>query len=485
MNNFRRKEVVFMHDNNQYPNEYPNQNKTESNESTPYSNYNFSNTNQSGGNADTQYQNYYGSVPPLNEEGKAAKKNRAEAAHKNPGKVGNYMRKAFVCASLGLFFGLCAGVGFYAVSQSVQTEKIDNTSATTSALPQVEETPTTTAVSESTKEVIQVSSDVTGVVKDVMPAMVSIGNQYTEQYSYFGQTFSQEGQSVGSGIIVGENDTELLIVTNYHVIQNAEKLAVTFIDNTVAEAQLKGSNANMDLAVLAVPLDSLSAETRAQIVIAEMGDSNDLTLGEPVIAIGNALGYGQSVTNGIVSALDREIQLSNEISGTFIQTNAAINPGNSGGALLNLSGEVIGINSNKIGGDTIEGMGYAIPISAAKPIITELMLKETKIKVDESEIGYIGIQPATVTDQIASLYGMPLGVYITQVLDGSPAEEAGLIKGDIITAINDDTINSYEDLQEAMQYHKVGEQITVTVQRTGNEGYQELQFTLTLGNKSN
>ena len=284
---------------------------------------------------------------------------------------------------------------------------------------------------------------------------------------------------------MGENDTELLVVTNYHVVEKADKLTVTFIDNTVADAQLKGTDASMDLAVLAVPLDSLSQETLAQVVVAELGDSESLQLGEPVIAIGNALGYGQSVTNGIVSALNREIQLSNGSTGTFIQTNAAINPGNSGGALLNLKGEVVGINSNKLGGDVIEGMGYAIPISAAKPIISELMLKETKTKVDSNDVGYIGFQPATVTPEISQMYGMPQGVYITRIIEGSPAEKAGLAKGDIITAIDGNTVTSYEDLQEEMQYHASGTTIEITIQRNTVDGYQEMKFNVTLSSRSN
>ena len=330
-----------------------------------------------------------------------------------------------------------------------------------------------------------VDSDITAVVKQVMPAMVSIGNEFTEEYSYFGQKFQQEAQAAGSGIIVGENDTELLIVTNYHVIENADKLTVTFLDNSQAEAQLKGTNAAMDLAVLAVPLSDIGQETRAQLVIAELGDSDNLQLGEPVIAIGNALGYGQSVTNGIISALDREVELSNGNTGTFIQTNAAINPGNSGGALLNISGQVIGINSNKIGGETIEGMGYAIPISAAKPIISELMQKSTKTKVADSEVGYMGIQPATVTSEISKMYGMPQGVYITNVLEGTPAAEAGLMSGDIITAIDGSTVTSYEEMQKEMLYHAAGTTIELTVQRMGNNGYQEMTFELTLATRAN
>lgn len=423
--------------------------------------------------------NNYGSVPPLKPQ------TETETKKKEPFSAGNFLKKALMCATLGLFFGLCAGVGFYAVNQAskdvaTQSKEVSNVAENEAV---TEKTDASVELSTEKKPVTVVDSDITSVVKKVMPSMVSIGNEFTEQYSYFGQSFEQEEKAAGSGIIVGENDTELLLVTNYHVIADADKLTVTFIDETEAEAQLKGSDASMDLAVLAVPLSQLSEETRSKISVAQLGDSESLQLGEPVIAIGNALGYGQSVTNGIVSALNREVLLSNGNTGTFIQTNAAINPGNSGGALLNINGEVIGINSNKLGGDIVEGMGYAIPISTAKPIIAELMLKETKTKVEADEVGYIGIQPATVTAEISQMYGMPQGVYITQVIEGSPAASTGLAKGDIITEIDGSTITSYEDLQEEMQYHAKGATVSITVQRPSTDGYQEMEFDITLGSR--
>lgn len=428
------------------------------------------------------YENY-GMVPPISPQ------EEEHRQKKEPSKGIGFLKKLLLCASLGLFFGLCAGVGFYAVTQATasrEQEQVQETTVQEAAMS--EETNKSEKESEKAAEgkpVFAVSTDITDVVREVMPSMVSIGNEYREEYSYFGQTFAKDGQAAGSGIIVGKNDTELLVATNYHVIEKATRLTTTFIDNEEAEAQLKGFDASMDLAVLAVPLSELKPETLDSVKIANLGDSDSLTLGESVIAIGNALGYGQSVTDGIVSALEREVKLENGITGTFIQTNAAINPGNSGGALLNLHGDVIGINSNKIGGDVVEGMGYAIPISAAKPIIAELMLKETKTKVAEGEAGYIGIQPATVTAEISQIYGMPQGVFITQVLEGTPAALAGLAKGDIITAIDGNTIASYEDLQEEMQYHASGSSIEITVQRTGMEGYQEMNFTVTLGSRNN
>ncbi len=468
-----------MYENNQYPNQEPAQNNYDTYRNTSYSNYDFGNKEASNGPV-------YGSSVVRDDirEIKVEPKKKKE-----PSGVGKFFKKALLCASLGLFFGLCAGVGVEVVDRLVGEDE----ATVVTQLPQESYTQTNDAgvinadvlaTTGKNTNITMVDTDITSVVKDVMPAMVSIGNEYQEVYSYFGRTFSQSAEAAGSGIIIGKNDAELLVVTNYHVIEDADRLTVTFIDNAEIDAQLKGTNVSMDLAVLAVPLSEISQETLAQLVVAKMGDSDSLNLGEPVIAIGNALGYGQSVTNGIVSALNREVEIEDGISGTFIQTNAAINPGNSGGALLNLSGEVIGINSNKIGGDVIEGMGYAIPISAAEPIITELMLKETKLKVSEDKVGYIGIQPATVTSEIAQIYGMPMGVYISQVIDGAPAQAAGIMQGDIITEIDGSTINSYEDLQEEMQYHAVGTTIEITVQRNTFEGYQEMKFNVVLGNRN-
>lgn len=441
-----------------------------------YDNYSFS---QGGTQNDMQY----GTVPPLKPSGDENKEKKSHSS------VLNYLKKALLCASLGLFFGLCAGLGLYAVDQATGISGKDSIENSAEEVKEPAAEPETSTVVEPDPFEVKESpltvadTGITTVVKQVMPSMVSIGNEFTERYSYFGQSFEQEEKAAGSGIVVGENEQELLIVTNYHVIANADKLTVTFIDNTESEAQLKGSDANMDLAVLAVPLSELSNETRNKVLVAKLGDSESLQLGEPVIAIGNALGYGQSVTNGIVSALNREIDLSDGQKGVFIQTNAAINPGNSGGALLNCKGEVIGINSNKLGGDIVEGMGYAIPISKAKPIISDLMTRKTKQKVKDEKIGYIGIQPATVTPDISMLYGMPQGVFITNVIEDTPAEEAGLHKGDIITHVEGTKITCFEELQEEMKYHAVGDTIEIQVQRNGMNGYEEKEFKVTLSER--
>lgn len=331
--------------------------------------------------------------------------------------------------------------------------------------------------------VTYVESDVSNVVEKVMPAMVSIVNNFTETANVFGQQYTQEEAASGSGIIVGKTDDELLIVSNNHVVESADTLTVTFIDGSEAQAQVKGLDSDMDLAVIAVSLNDLSDDTKNAITVATLGSSDDLKLGEPVIAIGNALGYGQSVTNGIVSALNREITLENGSTGTFIQTNAAINPGNSGGALLNMNGEVIGINSNKIGGTAVEGMGYAIPITSASPIIADLMERQTRTKVAEDEVGYIGISPQEVTSQISQMYNMPEGIYVVSVEEGSAAANAGIMKGDIITKFDGSSISSYSDLQKMLQYYAAGDSVTITVQRPQNGEYVSVELNLTLGSR--
>lgn len=337
-----------------------------------------------------------------------------------------------------------------------------------------------------------VVTDVTQVVKAVMPSVVSVSNTYVQRGTFFGQEYSSEAVSSGSGIIVGENDSELLIVTNYHVVESADTLSVQFVDEEQVQAQIKGTDADKDLAVLAVQLSDIKEDTLDQIPIASLGSSDDLTVGEPVIAIGNALGYGQSVTTGVVSALNRPIAVTSQEGqtgdsqiNTFIQTDAAINPGNSGGALLNTKGEVIGINSNKIGGSTVEGMGYAIPISDAKPIIEELMQKETRLKVDEANKGVLGITGVNVEAQYSEVYGIPMGGYVSSVTDNSGAAAAGLVRGDIITAINGETVETMEELKEEMNYYQAGDVVTLTIMQGSPTGYQSKDVQVTLGKQMN
>lgn len=405
-------------------------------------------------------------------------------------KSGGYFKKVLLSISLGLFFGMFAGIGFYAVQQGtnlfqepesaeVINENVGNTTgihntAAQSGMQQL----------NSTSNVTVVQSNVVDVAEAVMPAMVSIVNKYTYTASTFwGQTYSQQEASSGSGIIVGETDGELLIVSNNHVVEGAEKLEVTFIDGSVAEAHIKGLDSDMDLAVIAVAKEAVTTETMGAITVATLGNSDGLKLGEPVIAIGNALGYGQSVTDGIVSALNREITMDDGSTGNFIQTNAAINPGNSGGALLNVNGEVIGINTSKIGGTAIEGMGYAIPITSASPIIADLMERQTRNKVAEGDMGYMGISLQEVNAQIASMYNWPQGIYVLGVEEGSAAQTAGIMVNDIITKFDGEKISSYADLQNILQYYAVGDSAKITVMRPEQGQYVQYDLEITLGKR--
>lgn len=490
-----------MYEYNNYPNNYPNGYQDHNNTGTQTTGENsaqiYQNNAQSPYTGYTNYQNNTGSYQYGNTyPNDYTQMNQKKPKEKKPHKSNGYFKKAILAVSLGLFFGLFAGLGLYIVESATGMLNRDDTQVVaSSAEPLTEETiaenetsgaENTTQTSsgiQKTDTVTTVVSDVSEVVDNVMPSIVAINNHYTETLSYFGQSFTNEEEASGSGIIVGQNDAELLIATNYHVIDGADKLTVQFVENSEAEASVKGTDADMDLAVIAVPLDQIDKSTLDQIAVATLGDSDSLVVGEPAIAIGNSLGYGQSVTLGVISALDRSIDLSDGSNGTFIQTDAAINPGNSGGALLNVKGEVIGINSNKIGGSVIEGMGYAIPISAASPIIADLMLKETKNKVAEEERGYLGISGISVTQEVSEAYGMPEGVYIAQVYEGTAAEAAGLQKGDIITAFDGDKITSMDTLQKELEFYAKGQTVEVTVKTAGEGGYREKTVQLTLGNK--
>lgn len=333
-------------------------------------------------------------------------------------------------------------------------------------------------------------SGIADIAEGAMPSIVAITNKSVQEVQSFyrGRTFQYESESCGSGIIVGENDTELLICTNNHVVEGASELTVSFIDESSYPALIKGTDASNDLAVVAVNLEDIDADTLDQIRIARMGDSDSMRVGEQVVAIGNALGYGQSVTTGIVSAQHRTIEVQEGRSiysyEDLIQTDAAINPGNSGGALLNMNGEVIGINSAKASSSGVEGMGYAIPLSKAQPILEKLMNKVTRSRVDESEAAYLGISGDGVSQEAVLLYNIPAGIYLTQVGEGSPAEEAGLMESDIITAFDDETVTSMADLKDLLQYYKGGETVELTVQSAENGAYAEKTISITLGLKS-
>ena len=408
-------------------------------------------------------------------------------------------RIAIAVILAAVFVAFCVGVSWFAVdsikdSVSTITESLrepetgveeEAVEAVPEAKPEsVQSVPTAPAAGQiqESAQVIAVVTDVTDVVEKVMPACVSITNMSTQQYqSFWGQTYSQDSESNGSGIIIGQNDTELLVVSNNHVVEDADTLYVQFIDGQSVPALVKGTDAAVDLAVLAVSLADISDETKAAICVAQMGDSDKLKIGEPAIAIGNALGYGQSVTTGVISALNRTLEVSEKgNSNALIQTDAAINPGNSGGALLNIHGQVVGINSSKIGDSLVEGMGYAIPISTAKPIIEDLMSKETKVKVSEDERGYLGISCINVDSETASTYNMPEGVFVAQVYEGTGADKAGLVRGDIITAFDGTEIKNQTELMALTQYYKAGETVEITIMQGSANGYQPKTVMLTL-----
>ena len=404
-------------------------------------------------------------------------------------KKGGFVKKAAAAAALGIFFGGFGAAGFYGVQEAGEALGwIEQAPAAAPAAAESRSVARTTTATKADNEknvtmptgiATTVVTDVTDVVENVMPSIVSITNTGYESYYYY----KLPTESSGSGIIIGSNDEELLIVTNYHVVEGNDKLYVDFVDGTEVQALVKGSEASRDLAVIAVKMEDLAPETLDAIEIATMGDSDALKVGEPAIAIGNALGYGQSVTTGVISALDREMDMENT-SGTFIQTDAAINPGNSGGALLNIRGEVIGINSNKIGGSSVEGMGYAIPISAAQPIIEDLMQRTTRTLVDEDDRGYLGITGATVTSQEIAFYGYPEGVYVANVNAGSAAEAAGLQRGDYIMEFDGQKVTSMEQLQRLLMYYEEGSTVDITIERPARNGYQEMTLEITLGDKS-
>ena len=373
-----------------------------------YSYYNPNETEGNTSNGTTFYNNGQG------DDGKTPKKKKE---HKK-------MPKAVAVTGLALMFGVVSSATFLTTNYvGTKVLKLGTTQKSTS-------TTSTSAVTSNaslTKTSSVVTSDVSSVVENVMPSIVSITNlSVQEVQNYFGGTSKQESESAGSGIIIGQNDSELLIATNNHVVEGSSTLTVTFIDGKSVKADIKGTDSDKDLAVVAVPLSEIKDSTMDKIAVATLGNSDQTQVGDQVIAIGNALGYGQSVTTGIVSAKDRTMD---GYDGKLLQTDAAINPGNSGGALLNANGEVIGINSAKIATETVEGIGYAIPVSDVSDLITNLMNQKTKTKVAESEKGYIGINGVDVTADSAQMYNMPTGVYVSEVISGGGAEKAGITKG--------------------------------------------------------
>lgn len=402
-------------------------------------------------------------------------------------KEGNIWKKIgvfFLCgvilggAGAGTFIGVMKASGYEAKLQKA----VDAANQTSTAkVATAETTPTSTSNNTGNSS----GSMVADVAENAMPSIVAITNTQVYQNNNWGYFFgggSQEVTGSGSGIIIGQNDTELLVLTNYHVIDGASSLKVTFIDDTVVDAQVKGTAESNDLAVIAVPLGSLGNETLEKIKIATLGDSEALRVGDEVIAIGNALGYGQSLTYGHVSALSREVTIDNKTL-TLLQTDAAINPGNSGGALLNLKGEVIGINSAKYSSEDVEGMGFAIPVSEAQDIIDKLMTKETRTAVSDDDASYLGINGVDMNSANAQMYNMPEGVYVYSIIENSPAAASDLKEKDIITAIEGTEVSSMSELKEQLTYFAGNTDVELTVQRLVDGEYQEQLVTVTLGYK--
>ncbi len=414
-------------------------------------------------------------------------------------KAAKLAKKIGAIALSAVLFGGVAGGTFQAVNHFAG-------STTTAATTTTQQTPSNSsllkAAATSTSSSSTGTMDVSTIAKNAMPSIVSITNQsvqevqnYFSMFGYGAQTpQTEETTSCGSGIIIGKNDTELLIVTNNHVVDGADTLSVSFVNNQVCEANIKGTDADNDLAVIAVPLSEIPDDTMSSIAVATMGDSDSVEVGEQVVAIGNALGYGQSVTTGIISAANRVIDsdsssdgtttdtTSNDTTGkTYLQTDAAINPGNSGGALLNMNGEVIGINSAKLASTEVEGMGYAIPISRVSDIIENLMNEQTRTKVATEDQGTIGIKCIDVSSQIQQAYNMPAGIYISEVTSGGAAENAGLKSGYVLTSFDGHSVTSTSELKSLLQYYSAGETVDVEAQVQSNGSYETKTFTLTLG----
>ena len=398
-------------------------------------------------------------------------------------------------AACAVAFGLIAGVVFQGVGIAsrylLPEEQTAVTSQQESEREEKEEVRLTKPVSidqsEPAEDIISAASgntapNIASVASSCMPSIVSITNQGVQVVEdFFFGTRQYDVTGAGSGIIVAQSDEELLIATNNHVVENANTLTVSFVNEDSVPAVLKGADAEKDLAVIAVDLDDISSETLDAIKVATLGDSESLQVGETAIAIGNALGYGQSVTTGIVSALNRQIDMEG-FSCELIQTDAAINPGNSGGALLNAAGEVIGINTVKVASTGVESMGYAIPISDAEPIINELMNQKTRTIVDEEDRGSLGIRCVDVDSTTAQAYNMPAGLYVSEVMEGSAAEKAGMIQGDVITKFEGASISTAQALQNKLQYYEAGETVTITVQRLERSGeYEAEDLEVTLG----
>lgn len=423
--------------------------------------------------------------------------NRPEHGYRNeyretvqaPRKKNSWARKAAGITAAAVLFGTVAGgvmtgvnyVGarLTGLADITATAPAETEGTTTAQVPE-----TSAASNNGSTTAVSTVTDVSSIAEKAMPSLVAINDTMTvEQNNFFGMPQTYQAQSSGSGIIVGQNDTELLIATNNHVVSGATDMKVTFTDSTQVAAAVKGTDSATDLAIIAVKLSDIPSDTMSEIKVATLGNSDNVKVGQQVIAIGNALGYGQSLTVGYISALDREITDENGIQHTYIQTDAAINPGNSGGALLDLNGNVIGINAAKNASTEVEGMGFAIPISKAQEILNNLMTKKTREAVDESAQGYLGIQGTNIDANASKEYGMPVGIYVYKIVEGGAAANSDLKEKDIITKFDGQSVTNMEELKQMLTYYEGGSTVSLTVQSLVNGSYVEHEVQITLGTK--
>ena len=423
--------------------------------------------------------------------------NRPEHGYRNeyretvqaPRKKNSWARKAAGITAAAVLFGTVAGgvmtgvnyVGarLTGLADITATAPAETEGTTTAQVPE-----TSAASNNGSTTAVSTVTDVSSIAEKAMPSLVAINDTMTvEQNNFFGVPQTYQAQSSGSGIIVGQNDTELLIATNNHVVSGATDMKVTFTDSTQVAAAVKGTDSATDLAIIAVKLSDIPSDTMSKIKVATLGNSDNVKVGQQVIAIGNALGYGQSLTVGYISALDREITDENGIQHTYIQTDAAINPGNSGGALLDLNGNVIGINAAKNASTEVEGMGFAIPISKAQEILNNLMTKKTREAVDESAQGYLGIQGTNIDANASKEYGMPVGIYVYKIVEGGAAANSDLKEKDIITKFDGQSVTNMEELKQMLTYYEGGSTVSLTVQSLVNGSYVEHEVQITLGTK--
>ena len=423
--------------------------------------------------------------------------NRPEHGYRNeyretvqaPRKKNSWARKAAGITAAAVLFGTVAGgvmtgvnyVGarLTGLADITATAPAETEGTTTAQVPE-----TSAASNNGSTTAVSTVTDVSSIAEKAMPSLVAINDTMTvEQNNFFGMPQTYQAQSSGSGIIVGQNDTELLIATNNHVVSGATDMKVTFTDSTQVAAAVKGTDSATDLAIIAVKLSDIPSDTMSKIKVSTLGNSDNVKVGQQVIAIGNALGYGQSLTVGYISALDREITDENGIQHTYIQTDAAINPGNSGGALLDLNGNVIGINAAKNASTEVEGMGFAIPISKAQEILNNLMTKKTREAVDESAQGYLGIQGTNIDANASKEYGMPVGIYVYKIVEGGAAANSDLKEKDIITKFDGQSVTNMEELKQMLTYYEGGSTVSLTVQSLVNGSYVEHEVQITLGTK--